>query len=290
MIVPSVLFRLPSALSRSGFGEFLCFVTKQAHACIFGALLLSGILLTSQWQPLSGLSRYDFLFLYAAILQLALLVFRLESWKEGMVILLFHCLATAMELFKTSDAIGSWHYPETSFFRIGNVPLFAGFMYSAVGSYMARAWRLFAFSFTGFPPLWFAAMLAVCAYLNFFSHHFLPDLRWPLIVLGAIAFWRTRIYFTPREKTYSMNLLGGFLLVAVFIYFAENLGTIARAWQYPDQEAGWRPVHFSKLSAWYLLMQLSFILIVILRRIEKRSLDPLPKSPVGNPTKRSTGA
>lgn len=48
------------------------------------------------------------------------------------VIALFHLVAMGMEIFKTHPSIGSWQYPEE--FRIGimNVPLFAGFMYSAV--------------------------------------------------------------------------------------------------------------------------------------------------------------
>ncbi|WP_449360792.1 DUF817 family protein [Alishewanella longhuensis] len=56
-----------------------------------------------------------------------------------------------MELFKTSDAIGSWHYPEAFIFGVGNVPLFTGFMYSAVGSYIARVWRIFQFEYSGYP-------------------------------------------------------------------------------------------------------------------------------------------
>ena len=52
-------------------------------------------------------------------------------------------VGTVMEMFKTG--VGSWIYPEPSFFRIGGVPLFSGFMYAAVGSYIARAWRLFDF-------------------------------------------------------------------------------------------------------------------------------------------------
>jgi uncharacterized membrane protein YoaT (DUF817 family) len=67
-----------------------------------------------------------------------------------------------------------------------------------------------------------------------------------------------------------MPLLLGFILVAFFIYLAENLGTIARAWQYPGQENNWKPVHLSKFTAWYLLMQLSFILIYALRQIEAK--------------------
>ena len=65
-----------------------------------------------------------------------------------------------------------------------------------------------------------------------------------------------------------MPLLLGLLLVALFIWFAENIGTYAQAWAYPDQEAGWRMVSVSKLGSWYLLMLISFVLVVMLRERE----------------------
>lgn len=262
---------LPEFLKRKGsFSEFIYFGFKQAWACIFGGLLLAGIIVTGMWFPDIGISRYDFLFIYAISIQACLLIFKLESWRELGVILLFHAMATAMELFKTSDGIGSWSYPENSMLRIGNVPLFTGFMYSAVGSYMARSWRIFDFKFTQFPPLWLAGTIAILAYVNFFTHHYLIDMRWPLIAVGAIIFAKTSIQFTPKFHSLRMPLLLGFCLVASFIYLAENLGTLAKAWQYPSQENGWKPVHFSKFTAWYLLMQLSFILIYALRQLEFR--------------------
>lgn len=261
---------LPLSRSHPRFHEFLWFGLKQAWACIFGGLLLAGILVTRLWYPETSLARYDFLVFYALAIQIMLVALKLESWREIGVILLFHLMATAMELFKTSPGIGSWSYPEDSLLRIGNVPLFTGFMYSAVGSYIARAWRGFHFSFTGFPPLWMAAVIAVLAYANFFTHHYLPDIRWPLIAAGALAFRKTCVHFKPKNLVLSMPLIAGFGLVACFIFFAENLGTLARAWQYPGQENGWKPVHFSKFTAWYLLMQLSFILIYLLRLLEAR--------------------
>jgi uncharacterized membrane protein YoaT (DUF817 family) len=271
MRIPHLTPYLPDSIQQSkGLREFIYFGFKQAWACIFGGLLLVGILGTGLWFPDIGISRYDFLFIYAISIQACLLLFKLESWREVGVILLFHAMATAMELFKTSDGIGSWSYPENSVLRIGNVPLFTGFMYSAIGSYMARAWRIFDFKFTHFPPLWLAGAIAVLAYANFFTHHYFIDLRWPLIAIGAFAFARTHIHFTPKLMTLRMPLLLGFCLVASFIYLAENLGTLARAWQYPGQENGWKPVHFSKFTAWYLLMQLSFILIYSLRQLEHR--------------------
>lgn len=253
---------------RSWLRELILFTLKQAWACVFGALLLIGIILTKFWYPEIGLHRYDFLFCYAVCIQALLLIFRLESLREMGVILLFHVLATAMELFKTHDAIGSWGYPGEAVIRLGNVPLFAGFMYSAVGSYMARVWRGFEFKFRGFPPLWMAGALAVLSYLNFFTHHFIIDFRW-LLIAGVIWFYRkTWISFRADRQHRRMPLLIGFILVAFFLWLAENLATFAKAWVYPNQENGWQLIGVEKWTAWFLLMQLSFVLIYALRRFE----------------------
>ena len=86
------------------------------------------MVVTRYWYPIEGLHRYDFIFLAAIGFQLFMLAARLETLRESMVIVVFHITATIMELFKTSDAIGSWQYPEAYLFGIANVPLFTGFM------------------------------------------------------------------------------------------------------------------------------------------------------------------
>ena len=79
--------------------------------------------------------RYDYLLIYALIIQICLLYLKLESWAEAKVIALFHVMAMVMEIFLTHPAIASWQYPQPAVFKILTVPLFAGFMYSAVGSF-----------------------------------------------------------------------------------------------------------------------------------------------------------
>ena len=96
-----------------------------------------------------------------------------------------------MEIFKTQA--GSWIYPEPNFFRIGGVPLFSGFMYACIGSYLCRAWRLFDFEFSHHPPRLGLAVLSVAIYVNFFSHHSIVDLRW---LLFAWAGW----LFVPHPR------------------------------------------------------------------------------------------
>lgn len=246
--------------------ELWLFGLKQAWACLFGGFLLAAMLITRYWYPIESLHRYDFLFILAVAFQLLLLATRLEEPREAVVILVFHLVATAMEIFKTSEAIGSWSYPEPFVFGIGNVPLFAGFMYSAVGSYIARIWRIFDFHFAHYPPQQWAVLLVALVYLNFFTHHFLPDIRWLLLAASVLLFGRSWVYFRIDATHRRMPLVVGWLLVALFIWIAENAATFAGVWLYPDQGGEWRMVSVQKLLAWYLLMLLSFVLVSLVRR------------------------
>lgn len=241
--------------------EFWLFGIKHASACVFGAYLLSLILLTHFWYPFESLSRNDFLFLAAVAFQFALLAFRLESFREASVILMFHVVATLMELFKTSDAIHAWNYPGDAVIRLGNVPLFAGFMYSAVGSFIARVWRLCDFRFSSYPPVWTSYILVALIYANFFTHHFIVDFRNGLLLAAILLYGRCTIHFRMDKVHRRMPLLLGWFFVAMFIWFAENIATYARIWVYPIQADQWRMVPFDKLIAWYLLMMLSFVLV-----------------------------
>lgn len=212
----------------------------------------------------AALARYDAITIGAIIIQIAMLAFKLETLEEARVILAFHIVGTVMELFKTS--VGSWIYPEPSLLHIGAVPLFSGFMYASVGSYLARVWRIFDFQFARFPARGWLIALAVGIYANFFSHHWIVDLRWLLFALVIWQFWGCNVSFKPFRTRYIMPLLLGFLLVALFIWFAENIGTYAQAWAYPNQRNGWALVSITKLGSWYLLMIISFIMVALLHR------------------------
>jgi uncharacterized membrane protein YoaT (DUF817 family) len=246
--------------------EFLLFGFKQGWACLFGSLLLALLLGTHLFYPDGApLHRYDFLTIAAVTIQAAMLAFRLETWREARVILIFHVVGTVMELFKTQA--GSWTYPEASVLHIGAVPLFSGFMYAAVGSYIARVWRIFDFRFTGYPPAWVTWALAAAIYANFFAHHFIIDLRWLLFAATALIFRRTRVHFKNWRVHRWMPLLVGFGLVALFIWFAENIATFANAWNYPGQEAEWHMVSIAKYGSWYLLMLISFVLVTLVQPV-----------------------
>jgi uncharacterized membrane protein YoaT (DUF817 family) len=261
-----------------GLYEFVRFGVKQGWACLFGGLLLAAIIATRLWWPPSlPITRYDALVGVAVGLQVVLLATRLELLDEFAAILMFHIVGTVMELFKT--AIGSWIYPEPSLLRIGGAPLFTGFMYAAIGSYLARVWRLFDFRFTRHPPMWATALLSAAIYVNFFSHHYLPDARLVLMALAAVMFGPATVYFRVWRTYRRMPLLLGFVLVALFIWFAENIGTGMNVWRYPAQARHWSPVPIEKLQAWFLLMIVSYTLVSFVSR--PQHLVVIPDSPQG---------
>ena len=174
---------------RAALIEFVVFVLKQAWACAFGAILLVVIIAARLFYPDdAALARNDALTLAAVLIQVAMLAFGLETVRELWVILLFHITGTVMELFKTD--VGSWSYGVEGVLRIGAVPLFSGFMYAAVGSYMVRVYRLFDLRFSRYPRRWLTAIVAAAIYANFFTHHFWWDARWVLfaavvLLMGA---------------------------------------------------------------------------------------------------------
>lgn len=262
----------------SGYAfEFLAFGIKQGWACLFGALMLVVLLASFLFYPSDApLARYDLITLLAVLIQIAMLAFGLETLEEAKVIAVFHLVGTVMEIFKV--AMGSWIYPEAdaAFLVIAGVPLFSGFMYAAVGSYLARVWRLFDFRYDRFPPLWLQGLLALAVYVNFFTHHFTLDIRLGLFAASALIYGPCVIWFRPDRVHRCMPLLLGLVLVALFIWFAENIGTFARAWSYPDQEAGWHMVSWAKLGSWYLLMIISFVLVAAVHRVSGERLRDAP--------------
>ena len=262
--------RLPYWLS-----EFVMFVLKQGWACLFGILMLAGIVVTKAiWQPGWSVARYDALVVYAVGLQVLFLALRLETWREARVILLFHLTGTAMEIFKVGA--GSWAYPEAGMLKIFGIPLFSGFMYAAVGSYMARVIRIFDMRFAPYPPFWMPLLLAVAIYVNFFSHHFLPDMRIALFAATIAIYGRTRIWFRVGDRDYWMPLVVAAFLSSFFLWVAENLGTVTGTWVYAGHDT-WRWVSFAKMGSWYLLLYVSFVTVTLVYR-DVLSREPLRDS------------
>ncbi len=262
-----------------GVAEFVMFVLKQGWACLFGGLFLVAIILTSLiWNPEWALARYDALFLFAVLTQAFMLIFRLETLDEAKVILLFHLTGTAMEIFKIQA--GSWGYPEAGLFKVAGVPLFSGFMYASVGSYIARVIRAFEMKFAPFPPFWAALVLAIAIYVNFFAHHYLPDIRIALFAATVILFWRTRVWFFVGAAPRWMPMPLAAFLAALALWVAENVGTFTGTWVYSGQGA-LEFVSFGKLGSWYLLLYVSFVTVTLVLRdaLIRHPISPGPREP-----------
>ncbi len=254
-------------------GGLWAFGIRQAWAALFGGLLLAGIIFT-KYIDLPWLARYDWLFLYAIAIQLFMLVSKLEKPHEILTIFVFHLTGLGMELFKTSSSIGSWHYPGDAFFQIASVPLFSGFMYAAVGSYIARSWRVLNLSFKPYPNRIYTSLLALAIYINFFSHHFFYDFRYILFLTVIILFGKTWVSYSINTKVRRMPLVVGFILIALFIWLAENIATYTGIWLYPYQDNHWQPVGIEKIGSWLLLMIISFIMVDMLYYIRARRSRP----------------
>jgi uncharacterized membrane protein YoaT (DUF817 family) len=247
--------------------EFLYFGVKQARACLFAGLFFLTVFLIPRG-GLLGLPRYDVILFVALLIQVWMLAARLETWDELKAISLFHAVGFALEAFKTSSGIASWGYPDIAYSKLLGVPLFSGFMYAAVGSYIIQAWRLFDLRIKHHPPYWMAAVVAALIYANFFTHHFVGDFRWYIAacVLGLYA--RSTVLFRPLDRDRRMPLLLSFLLIGFFLWLAENISTFFGLWRYPNQVGVWSSVHLGKWSSWSLLVIMTFTIVASLKHIK----------------------
>ncbi|MFG2606104.1 DUF817 domain-containing protein [Streptomyces sp. NPDC048514] len=240
---------------RHGTEQLVRFGVTQARCCAFAVALLAGMA-ASRLPPHLPVARYDLVLAYGVLLTLVARRVGWESRRDTAVIAVCHVLGLLFELVKVR--MGSWSYPEEAVTKIAGVPLYGGFMYAAVASYVCRARRLMRLRFTRYRA---AATTAVAAavYINFFTHHWMPDLRWPLALAAATA--GTWVGFSVGTHRYRMPLAIAFVLIGFFLWVAENAATYAGAWSYPQQLAGWQPVPPAKFGAWSLLISVTFVLV-----------------------------
>jgi uncharacterized membrane protein YoaT (DUF817 family) len=253
------------ARAAAALAQLLRFGWLQGQCCLFAAAIFLGLALSSV-VPLP-IPRYDALLAYALVLTAIFFLLRLETAREVAVIFAFHLVGLGLEVFKVR--VGSWSYPEPSWARLADVPLYSGFMYAAVGSYICQSFRRFDLRVDCFPwrP---AVVLAVAAYANFFTHHYLPDLRWLIAAGFVVVLWRSWVSYTVGRRRYAMPLSLSFVLIGFFLWLAENAATLLGAWQYPDQEQVWQMVHVGKWGSWALLVSLSFVLVAAVKMQEGR--------------------
>lgn len=250
---------------RHGLAQLFRFGLVQAVSCAFPAAMFVGLAITSAIDL--PLPRYDALLLYGLALTLTFWVLRIETTREVGVIFAFHLVGLALELYKVQ--MGSWSYPGEAWTKVLDVPLYSGFLYAGVGSYICQAWRRFDLRVTRYPALT-TSVLAAAIYVNFFTHHVLPDARWLLAAAIVVVLWRTRVFYTVGQERYAMPLALSFVLIGFFLWVAENAATFLGAWSYPDQLDVWRMVHPGKFGAWALLVIVSFVIVAGLKATEGR--------------------
>jgi Uncharacterized integral membrane protein len=245
--------------------QLLHFGYHQAMSCIFPVAIFGTLALSNAVQ-VPFIPRYDAILLVLLGVQYLMYRSGLETRDEIKVICLFHLIGLALELYKVN--MGSWSYPEPAYTKLLGVPLYSGFMYASVASFMCQVWRRLRMDMTGWPGFLPSMLLGGAIYLNFFTHHFIPDFRWWLKGLVLIAFWKTWIIYRVRRPTYRMPLTLAFIIVGFFIWLAENISTFFNAWKYPDQHQAWRLVSFSKISSWFLLVIISVIIVAQLKYVK----------------------
>lgn len=260
--------KFPRYSWRKWFTLLLHFTWQEAAACFFAVFILAMLMLT-RYYPLPGLPRYDYMLLFAILMQVAMVwVLKMETVDELKVICLFHVLGTTMELFKVH--MGSWSYPGDAYSKLWGVPLYGGFMYASVASYITQAWRRLNLQLENYPATWINLVIGSLIYLNFFTHHFVYDIRYALLVAVLIVYWRTRVHFKVAGEQFVMPVTVAFALTGFFIWIAENMATFLGAWQYPNQQHNWKLVHPGKVNAWLLLFIVSFLIVAQLKRIKAR--------------------
>ncbi|WP_091072300.1 DUF817 domain-containing protein [Paenibacillus sp. NFR01] len=264
---------------KRGLLQLVCFGREQALSCVFPVVIFASLALT-KLIPLPWIPRYDWLLLICLAMQWWMVHAGLETRDEVKVITLFHLIGLALEIFKTH--MGSWSYPEEGYFKVFGVPLYSGFMYASVASYLCQAWRRMNVELVKWPPFPVVVTLAAMIYLNFFTHHYWIDVRWWLSALVLLVFWRTRVIYEVGGTRYRMPLALSFALIGFFIWIAENIATFFGAWEYPDQAAAWQLVHLGKVSSWLLLVIVSFLIVATLKRVKGRQTPALPKEIAGH--------
>lgn len=245
--------------------QLLHFGYHQAMSCIFPVVIFGTLALTTVIE-IPVLHRYDAVLAVLLLAQYLMYRSGLETLDEIKVICVFHVIGLALELYKVH--MGSWAYPEPGYTKWFGVPLYSGFMYASVASFMCQIWRRLRMDMTGWPGTAASVLLGGAVYLNFFTHHFIPDFRWWLTALVFVVFRKTRIIYNVRTTAYRMPLSLAFIIVGFFIWLAENIATFFNGWKYPDQHDGWQLVSFSKISSWFLLVIISVIIVAQLKYVK----------------------
>lgn len=246
------------------------FVGKQFICSLFPIFIFA-----ASWFTLvvpMPIPRYDVLLIACLGFQAWLVWTGLETREELRFISIFHVAGLILELYKVHH--GSWQYPGFAYSKIGDVPLFSGFMYASITSYMVQAWRRFDLAFKGMPHWGWSAAVGAAIYLNFFSGRLIGDKRLWIVAAVLAIFGNTWVTYRPDfagKLVWRMPMVVAFVLIGFFVWCAEHLCTWLHVWAYPHQVMGWQPVTISKLGSWCLLVVVSFLLVGWTKKIFARA-------------------
>ena len=150
------------------WSQWAWFLREQALSCLFPGVLFLTFGFTKWLMHVSpcAVYRYDLILLICLVTQWGMVRAGLESRDEVKVIAVFHLLGLLLELYKTH--LGCWSYPEHGWTKFYGVPLFSGFMYASVASYLCQAWRRLSVSLTRWPAAWLTVPLVMVILPQFF--------------------------------------------------------------------------------------------------------------------------
>jgi uncharacterized membrane protein YoaT (DUF817 family) len=252
--------------------HFFIFVYQEALSCLFPVLVFSMLAVSHLFAGF--IPRYDFMLIACLLIQACMYYTKIETRDEVLVICIFHLLGLMMELFKVH--IGSWAYPGFAYTKLLGVPLYSGFMYASVASYMCQAWRRLNLQILNWPHHNIARFIGALIYLNFFTNHFIIDVRYFIGLLILYYFRRSVVEFCLGDKVYRMPTILSFLLIGFFIWLAENIATSLGAWKYAYQHKTWTMVNYQKISSWGFLVIVSFIIVAELKMLKSGATQSKP--------------
>ena len=260
------------------------FFMREARASVFALGLFAGLGLSHLPMPLA---RYDFLLVWCLGLQVWMVRSGRERGREIAIVAAFHLLGLGLEAYKVRH--GSWSYPEPALTKVWRVPLYSGFMYASVASYMLGARSELGLRVVAMPPRWTLALALGAIYANFLLARVFGDVRWPLVVGLVLLLYRVRVEFAWGEGRARMPLVLSLALIGGFVFLAENLCTALGAWVYPHQALGWRPVEAGKIVSWGLMSTVAFLALWLLGGFRRREDRPSGARASGRSRGRASG-
>ena len=232
----------------------------QIRAAWFGIAFLMAIVAASViWGSDWAVARTDALFVVGVALAGLVFALGVNRLQDALPMGIVFLLGIGLELQKTG--IGAWAYADGGVLMLGEKPLFVGFMYAAVASYVIRSLRLKGLRVVRLPH--WAVALGFSAVI--YGAFFVPVPVWVrpmLLLLAVLAFNRARVV-APSGSWLPVPM--ALAMAALLLWVAENVGTFTGTWTYRGQGPG-ELVTYSKIGAWFLLLNVVFWVVTYATR------------------------